>query len=101
MTERTMLAFALADAQVPGRFGQVETVVVVGATPAPSYSAGGQRDVVGQEPPLSPYDNPAFDELEPSAVSSPAEATGDAARAPSSSPFQAKDVECTASSLSR
>ena len=68
MSERTMLAFALADAQVPGRFGQVETVVVVGATPAPSYPAGGQRDPCPDEPPLG-FDNP---ELEPGS-SSPAQ----------------------------
>jgi hypothetical protein len=77
--------------EVGGRFAVLGKPVVVG-TGAQAPVAGGQRDVVGDEPPLSPYDNPGF---EPSTVFSsvsPVEETGEPTeRTPSRDPLA--DVE--------
>jgi hypothetical protein len=58
----TYFARAQADEVPLGRFAVLGTPHIVG-TGAPPV-AGGQRDVVGDEPPLPPDENPAF-ELEP------------------------------------
>jgi hypothetical protein len=60
----TYLAFAQLD-EVGGRFaGAVGPTHIIGATAAPAPVAGGKRDPVPDEPPLSPDENPAY-ELEP------------------------------------
>jgi hypothetical protein len=60
-----------------GRFAQVGAATVIGSTAIPQYpraSTPFQRDPVPNEPPLSAYDNPAF---EPSMVSAcPVEGIG-------------------------
>jgi hypothetical protein len=78
--------------EVGGRFAVLGKPVVVGASAAPAPVAGGQRDVVPDEPPLG-LDNPA---LEPSAVldHSPAEQTGEpASRDRVRSPVPLADLE--------
>jgi hypothetical protein len=61
-----------------GRFGALGAPHVVGSAPIPKYPQAGtpfQIDPVGDEPPLSAYENPALD---PSTVSpSAAEDSGD------------------------
>jgi len=73
MKEEGSTYLAHTHSDLGGRFGAaLGPEYVVGRGPAPV--AGSKRDPVGDEPPLSPDENPGF---EPSAVHCPAEQTGE------------------------
>jgi len=68
-----------------GRFGAIGTPNVIGTTPVPSYPAASPswQIQLPDEPPLSAYENPAFEDSTGALPVSPPVATDDPAPAPS------------------